>query len=264
MKFSRPALTVLTSVILAGTVACGQDEVVSDAGDLNRTDSAAETADQQNDVVAQNDNTTATGQTGTRQQPIQRDQAGNGQADTALTPLAADAVESGVIPEELTEEGSGLNRLAVARVEPTEGNEAMGLVSFIETEGEPGIRIVARLTGLADGDHGFHIHENGDCSAPDASSAGDHFNPANEPHGGPEEQARHRGDLGNVTAMDGEAMLDITDEQLSFDGDNSVVGKAILVHAGQDDLDTQPSGDSGDPIACGVIEVQDVNALTRN
>src|SRR5690606_25924262 len=111
-------------------------------------------------------------------------------------------------------------------------------------------------TGLSAGMHGFHIHETGDCSAPDASSAGAHFAPQGNPHGSPTmEEPHHAGDMGNIRADDnGVAMVQLTFDTLSLESPNSIVGKAVIIHAQVDDLQTQPSGNAGDPVACGVIQ----------
>ncbi|MBN1238999.1 MAG: superoxide dismutase family protein [Gammaproteobacteria bacterium] len=147
--------------------------------------------------------------------------------------------------------------LARAVLEPTEGHAASGRVEFVETA--DGVAVEARLTGLTPGAHGIHVHENGDCSAPDASSAGDHLAPQGSPHGAPDDPRaqRHAGDLGNIEAADsGEASMRMTDRVLELDdGEQGVVGRAVVVHAAEDDLTTQPSGNSGDPVACGVIEL---------
>jgi Cu-Zn family superoxide dismutase len=130
----------------------------------------------------------------------------------------------------------------------------MGRVSFVRV-GDT-ITVQVALMGLAPGPHGIHVHENGDCSAPDASSAGEHFNPSGQPHGGldaPPTQ-RHPGDLGNITAKDtGEVEETLTSDTLLADGEFAMLGKSLVVHEGVDDERTQPSGDSGDPAACGVI-----------
>ena len=141
---------------------------------------------------------------------------------------------------------------AVADLSPTEGNTVRGTVTFTQEAG--GVRIVAELAGLAPGDHGFHILETGDCSALDAASAAGHLNPAGAPHGAPEVQARHVGDLGNVTAdASGNARYDRMDTQLSLEGEHSVVGRTVVVHTGADDLTSQPAGNAGPRAACGVI-----------
>ena len=142
---------------------------------------------------------------------------------------------------------------AVATLAPTQGNKVTGTVAFVR---EPnGIRVTARIQGLAEGDHGFHVHEKGDCSAPDGSSAGGHFNPTNLPHAGRDAQKRHVGDLGNLTAdANGVASVNFVDSHLELSGPNSIIGKAVIVHAGPDDFTSQPSGNAGGRVACGVIE----------
>ncbi len=144
---------------------------------------------------------------------------------------------------------------AVAELQPTEGNQVTGTVTFVSENGS--IKVTADLEGLEPGRHGFHIHEKGDCSAPDASSAGGHFNPTGAPHGGPSDPAdqRHVGDLGNIEAdSDGKARLEMTDDVISLEGENSIIGKAVVVHSQPDDLETDPTGEAGDRLACGVIE----------
>jgi Cu-Zn family superoxide dismutase len=147
---------------------------------------------------------------------------------------------------------------AVAELKPTEGNKVSGVITFSSQEGA--VRVVADLEGLTPGKHGFHIHEKGDCSAPDAASAGDHFNPAGAPHGAPENPVaqRHAGDLGNVEANeDGKAHFEITDQIITLEGQNSIVGKAVIVHAQPDDLSSQPTGNAGPRVACGVIQAKE-------
>lgn len=143
---------------------------------------------------------------------------------------------------------------AIAQLEPTQGHHARGTVRFLDEGGK--VRVTADITGLAPGEHGFHIHESGDCSAADASSAGGHFNPTDQPHASRDAEARHLGDLGNLRAdQRGRAQLDYIDANLSLGGPDSIVGRAIIVHAGRDDLKSQPSGDSGARLACGTIEL---------
>ncbi|WP_414698994.1 superoxide dismutase family protein [Oligoflexus sp.] len=115
--------------------------------------------------------------------------------------------------------------------------------------------MVAQITGGTPGKLGIHIHEKGDCSAEDASSAGGHFNPTGNQHSGPHRQERHAGDLGNIPVeQDGSGLLkvDLPDLETFFDW-SAIVGKSVVVHEKQDDLKTQPSGDSGKRIACGTI-----------
>jgi Cu-Zn family superoxide dismutase len=143
---------------------------------------------------------------------------------------------------------------AVAVMHPTEGNEVSGTVHFTKTEN--GIRVVADINGLTPGEHGFHIHSLGDCSAADASSAEGHFNPGNKPHGAPTDTERHAGDLGNLNADDnGNAHYDWEDDILSFSGAYSIIGRSVIIHSGQDDLQSQPTGNSGARVACGVIGI---------
>lgn len=144
---------------------------------------------------------------------------------------------------------------AVAQLSPTEGNEVTGTVTFTSMNG--GVHVEATVSGLQPGRHGFHIHENGDCSAPDASSAGGHFSPQGNQHGAPDDQERHVGDLGNLdVAQGGTARYSRMDSVITLGGANSIVGKAVVVHADEDDLTTQPSGNAGARVACGVIEMR--------
>ncbi|MGH8495648.1 MAG: superoxide dismutase family protein [Gammaproteobacteria bacterium] len=153
---------------------------------------------------------------------------------------------------------------AVAHLAPTEGNSAQGTVRFqlasaaVQSAemGGTGIGISGEIEGLSAGRHGFHVHEFGDCTAPDATSAGDHFNPEDHPHGAPDDASRHVGDLGNVEATEGAAVtLDMRDEQIALSGAHSIIGRALVVHASEDDLQSQPSGDAGAHVACGVIGI---------
>jgi Cu-Zn family superoxide dismutase len=144
---------------------------------------------------------------------------------------------------------------AIAVLHPTQGNQASGTVRFTQ-EGEGTVRVVADLTGLApNSTHGFHIHEFGDCSAPDATSAGGHFNPGGMPHGGPDSPQHHAGDLGNVTANEqGNVHVEMTLHHVSVGSHpNPILGRSVILHAKADDLKSQPSGDAGGRIACGVI-----------
>lgn len=143
----------------------------------------------------------------------------------------------------------------VVVVHPTEGNEASGVVRFLNEEG--GVRVVAEIHGLdPNSRHGFHIHEFGDCTAPDGTSAGGHFDPQDNPHAGPTDSPRHVGDLGNLEADgDGLAELNFLDTEISFQGANNILGRGVVVHAGQDDLESQPTGDAGARLGCGVIGV---------
>jgi len=146
-------------------------------------------------------------------------------------------------------------RITMAKVilAPTTGNYVSGSLTI--SEADDGVHIVGRIENLEPGPHGFHVHEFGDCSAPDGTSAGGHFNPTGMPHGGPDDAKRHVGDLGNIEAnANGVADIHLHDDLISLNGENSIIGKAIIVHAGEDDLTTQPTGAAGVRVACGVIE----------
>jgi len=145
---------------------------------------------------------------------------------------------------------------AVARVYPTDGNHAAGVVRFTAIPG--GLHIVAELTGLTpNGMHAFHVHQFGDATSADGTSAGGHYNPANHPHGAPDPSMHHAGDLGNVQAdANGNAHHVMDVMGLSISGPmNAVVGRSVILHAGHDDFTTQPTGNAGGRIGCGVIGI---------
>jgi len=145
---------------------------------------------------------------------------------------------------------------AVADMKPTQGSTVKGKVTFEAKK--HGVHLVADLTGLTPGEHGFHIHEKGDCSAPDASSAGPHFNPTDKHHGDPGTLDYHVGDLGNIEAdKAGVAHLAVYFPHLTLSsGHDAIIGKAVIVHALRDDMKTQPAGNSGAREACGVIKAE--------
>src|SRR6202049_702885 len=143
---------------------------------------------------------------------------------------------------------------AIAVLHPASGSQVMGTVTFTKTE--DGMQVVADITGLTPGQHGFHIHEFGDCSAPDATSAGGHFNPSKNPHAGHDDAKRHEGDLGNIEAdSSGKAHLELTDKLMTMSGEKSIIGRSVIAHEKEDDLKTPQTGNSGGRVACGVIGV---------
>ena len=144
---------------------------------------------------------------------------------------------------------------ASADIEGRSGSKLTGRATFTPAVGG-GVRVVVDLSGAPPGLHGLHLHQNGDCSAADAASAGDHFNPMGHQHGAPGAAEHHAGDFGNIeVGPDGTGHLEITVVDLTLDsGPNSVLGHAIVVHADRDDLKTQPSGKSGARIGCGVVQ----------
>ncbi len=130
-----------------------------------------------------------------------------------------------------------------------------GTLQFAATS--DGVQITGTVIGLApDSEHGFHIHQTGDCSATDFKSAGDHFNPEGVAHGAPTAAPHHLGDIPNIKADNtGTATVNaaIAGATLRDGGPHDLVGKAAILHARPDDYTTQPAGDSGDRIACGVV-----------
>jgi superoxide dismutase, Cu-Zn family len=152
-------------------------------------------------------------------------------------------------------------REAVAQLKPTQGNTTSGTVWF-EQQGDHVI-VNAQLTGLPpDSLHGFHVHEKGDCSAPDAGSAGGHFNPHSDSHGDPLQKDHHAGDMWNVRSdANGNANYRAIMPEMSLaPGSSSVIGKSVIVHLAPDDYHSQPAGNSGPRIACGVIAASERTA----
>lgn len=144
-------------------------------------------------------------------------------------------------------------KAAVATLEPTQGNTASGTVNFVQTGDK--VVVTARVTGLAPGSHGFHIHEKGDCTSPDGMSAGGHFNPHGKAHGNPSAPDHHAGDMPMLVAdSNGVASLTADLDAVSVGGNAAdVIGRSVIVHKDPDDFATQPTGNSGARVACGVI-----------
>ena len=144
---------------------------------------------------------------------------------------------------------------AAAQIAPTQGNTVTGSVAL--NSSPQGVRITGAIQGLKpNAEFGFHVHEKGDCSAPDGSSAGGHFNPTQAQHGNPTSGAHHAGDMPNIKSnAEGVAQVDTTAAGTTLNGEptTDIMGKAIVVHEGPDDYTTQPSGNSGKRVACGVI-----------
>jgi len=164
------------------------------------------------------------------------------------TSAAADEGAMMMMPAQVTK--------AVCVVHPLGDSKISGKVTFTKTA--DGVEVMAELTGLAPGEHGFHVHEYGDCSMMDGVCAGGHYNPTGMPHAGPDSPQRHEGDLGNITAdVSGNATYHRVDKMLKLNGPHSIIGRSIIVHAGRDDLTSQPSGDAGARIGCGTIGIAD-------
>lgn len=175
----------------------------------------------------------------------------------ALLSLVAIAVTVfTVVPTLAAEHGAtgGDAADAIAVLNPTQGNNVSGIVKF--TKVDDGVRIQAHIEGLTPGKHGFHVHQYGDLSAPDGTSAGGHFDPEGHQHGAPSDDMRHVGDLGNLEAgEDGHAHYDRVDTKIALSGEHSIIGRGLVVHAGEDDLESQPTGDAGGRVAVGVIGI---------
>lgn len=143
---------------------------------------------------------------------------------------------------------------AVAELMPTHGHLASGTVYFQQVGAR--VHVHATVTGLRPGrEHGFHVHETGDCSAADGSSARGHFNPYGKPHAHHSAPERHAGDLPALKAdATGRAVVEADLDILTVaSGPARIVGRSVIVHADPDDFRTQPHGNSGARIACGVI-----------
>lgn len=145
---------------------------------------------------------------------------------------------------------------AAVTLSPISGSTASGTVTFVQ-KADGSVDVTAHLTGVPAGVHGFHIHDKGDCGD-NGNAAGGHFNPAGTAHGAPAADAHHAGDFGNITA-DAQGMAHASFNTRSITvtaGPNSVVGHAVILHANPDDLVTQPTGNAGPRIACGVVEMK--------
>jgi Cu-Zn family superoxide dismutase len=143
---------------------------------------------------------------------------------------------------------------ATAQLQPTKGSKTFGEATFEQVNGK--VRVVVFVQGLKPGqEHGLHIHEAGDCSSGDGMSAKGHFNPFNKPHGHAGSAERHAGDLPSLTANNaGRANISIDLDQITVaPGPASIIGRGLIVHADPDDYKTQPTGNAGARIACGVI-----------
>ena len=173
---------------------------------------------------------------------------------------AEDRVEENV---DATQEESAMEneeaQEVVVTLESKNNSSVTGTVTFTEENGE--VTMVGEFQGLPEGQHAVHLHETGDCSAADASSAGGHWNPTGENHGEwGSESGFHRGDIGNFDVnSEGEGSITFTTDLWCIgceDPEKNIVDTAVVVHAGADDFSSQPSGAAGNRLACGVIQAQ--------
>ena len=143
---------------------------------------------------------------------------------------------------------------ATAQLEPTKGNRAAGTVTFVERFGK--VHVTADVSGLAPNqEHGFHVHEKGDCSSGDGMSAGGHFNPLGKGHGHMSNVGKHAGDLPNLRAdAYGVAAFSVEADGITVgSGATDIVGRGLIVHRDPDDYKSQPVGNAGPRLACAVI-----------
>ncbi|MBC5765900.1 superoxide dismutase family protein [Ramlibacter albus] len=143
---------------------------------------------------------------------------------------------------------------AAARLNATTGNTASGNIEFVQVGDK--VRVSGAVSGLKpNAEHGFHVHEKGDCSSGDGMSTGGHFNPAGSAHGQHGAGVHHAGDLPSLKAdASGTARFSFETTALRVgDGANDVVGKGVIVHRDPDDYKTQPTGNSGPRLSCGVV-----------
>jgi Cu-Zn family superoxide dismutase len=198
-------------------------------------------------------------------------------AMTSLLALGACNKEQTEDPDKIGGNAAGEPTISTATPETGQNDaQAGGMTATATLQGAPedtdfsgtitvtqegnGVRVVADVQGVdRDGRHGFHVHETGECAHGEGSghftSAGGHFNPNNAEHTCPPNEARHAGDLGNIEITNGTGRADVTTDLLTLSGPNSVVGKAIILHANEDDCQTQPTGNAGDRLACGVVNL---------
>ena len=147
-------------------------------------------------------------------------------------------------------------KFAEATINAKSGSSVSGTVSFTQVDGK--VMMKAELKGLTPGTHAIHIHEKGDCSAGDGTSAGGHWNPTNEPHGKwGSQDGYHKGDIGNFNVdNNGNGSVTLTTDEWCIgcdDPNKDITNKAIIVHQGVDDFTSQPSGAAGTRVGCGVI-----------
>jgi Cu-Zn family superoxide dismutase len=155
-------------------------------------------------------------------------------------------------PAQQPESFFGRTKSAVATLSPAASGSVTGVVTFTQSGNAVDVHVVA--SGLPPGStHGFHVHENGNCASADFMSAGGHFNPAHAPHG-PQNGPHHAGDMPSLLAdPSGKIDTTFTLNAVSLGGPDGFVGRAVILHAGPDDYATQPTGNSGGRLACGVI-----------
>lgn len=174
----------------------------------------------------------------------------------ALAPLALLAAACSGSKSPSTAAAPPAGPTAVAAIEARSGSTLTGVAKFVQNG--DAVHVTIDVSNATPGTHAVHLHEKGDCSAPDAASAGGHFNPAHTEHGSPDAAAHHAGDFGNMSVdEEGHGHLELDTTSLTvLPGDRSVDGRAVVVHAKEDDMHTQPTGNAGGRVGCGVVAVK--------
>jgi superoxide dismutase, Cu-Zn family len=149
--------------------------------------------------------------------------------------------------------------MAMATLAPTANQTAKGTVHFTE-RGDGSVEVDVDLTNVPPGTHGFHVHDKGDCGD-NGNAAGGHFNPTAAQHGAPTATSHHAGDFGNVTAdASGNVKTKFNTRAITVSpSSSSAVGHAVVLHGNADDLTSQPAGNAGPRIACGVVTMMDAH-----
>ena len=180
-------------------------------------------------------------------------------AGCASTPGGADGParqDAPVVERRIAATGTATR--AIANLSSASGSLVSGRVELQQVA--EGVRVTGIVGGLVrNGAHGLQVHERGNCSAVDASSAGAHFNPAGKPHGKVDAKDHHAGDMNNLVAdRNGVAQVSVHAAGVSLGGGsrNDIAGRAVIVHAAPDDYASQPAGNAGARVACGIITVQ--------
>ncbi len=176
---------------------------------------------------------------------------------TDTAPAADAAAAANDAPPAMMSSDAHANHAAMAELAPTQGNEVKGTINITVVDGK--VHAKGEVTGLKpNSEHGFHIHETGDCSAPDGASAGGHFNPGKSDHGNVASTPHHGGDMNNLKAdAEGKAVVDTevsTNVNIGQGNDSDIIGRGLIVHADADDYKTQPTGNAGARLACAVIK----------
>jgi Cu-Zn family superoxide dismutase len=169
-----------------------------------------------------------------------------GEAPPTVEPVAT------ALPPAATE----THRRATAYIDPLGDSGVEGSAIFVLEDGK--ITLQLDVSGMPPGPHAVHLHEHGDCSAPDGSSAGAHWNPSDEAHGRWGAEAHHLGDIGNIEiAPDGRGSYALTTDrwEMGTGSANDIVGRSVIIHAAPDDFATQPTGAAGGRIGCGVVQL---------